>query len=137
MNLEAGSVKRTLFTVIAIACILTAVFLIGTGFQKRVDIWLVDYSAAEDGTNICLHVSMAFPMGYTRGFKNNGGGAKPHYLTFYNTFGGLNSSFGAKNYFTLEVEPEDTEIYFNRSGGRYELVLQKDDDTGEWIRPAR
>ena len=74
-------------------------------------------------------------MGYVRGFKNSGGGVKPHYLNFYRTFGGLNSAWGAESSFLLEVGPEDTEIYFNRPGGGYELLLQKD-STGEWSRPA-
>jgi len=74
-------------------------------------------------------------MGYIRGYKNDGGGVKPHYLTFYSTFGGLNSSFGAKNKFELELGEDDTEIYFNRPDGGYELVLQKNTETGEWYNP--
>ena len=65
----------------------------------------------------------------------SGGGVRPHYLNFYRTFGGLNSAWGAESSFLLEVGPEDTEIYFNRPGGGYELLLQKD-STGEWSRPA-
>lgn len=126
--------KKKLFAVIAIICILVANFLIGTGFHKRTDVHLTDYSVAEDGTNISLGVQVTSSMGYIRGFKDDGGGERPHYLTFYNTFGGLNSSFGAGNTFTLEVEPADTEIYFNRPDGGYELVLRKDGYTGEWIR---
>lgn len=73
--------------------------------------------------------------GITRGFKDNGGGVKPHYLTFYSTFGGLNCQLGAKSEHTLTLDKDDTEIYFNRADGGYELVLQKDKETGEWIRP--
>lgn len=127
---------KKLFAVTAIICISAAAFLIGDGFQKRTDVFLSDYSVAEDGTNINLDIQAASSMGYVRGYKDDGGGAKAHYLTFYNTFGGLNSPFGAVNNFILEVGPEDTEIYFNRPNGGYELVLQKDGDTGEWIRPA-
>ncbi len=64
-------------------------------------------------------------MGYIRGFKDKSGGVKPHYLTFYSAFGGLNSSFGTVNTFVLELESDDAEIYFNRANGGYELVLQK------------
>lgn len=42
--------------------------------------------------------------------KDNGGGVKPHYLTFYSTFGGINSSFGAVNSLVLELGKDDTEI---------------------------
>ena len=93
------------------------------------------YSVAEDGTAITLGVQVSSSMGYVRGFKDNGGGVKPHYLTFYSTFGGLNSSFGTVNAFVLELDPDDTEIYFNRPDNGYELVLIKEEATGEWIRP--
>lgn len=112
-----------------------ASFLIGTGFQKRTDVVLGDFAVSEDGSEITLHVGVASSMGYIRNFKDKGGGVKSHYLTFYSTFGGLNSSFGSKKAFTLELVPDDTEIYFNRAGGGYELVLVKNEETGEWIRP--
>ncbi len=99
------------------------------------NIILGDFSISEDGSEIILNVGVATSMGYIRGFRDNGGGVKPHYLTFYSTFGGLNSSFGSKNTFILELTPDDTEIYFNRADGGYELVLQKNVDTGEWEWP--
>ena len=126
--------KKTVFVVIAMVGVLAA-FLIGTGLQKQTDVLLTDYSVAEDGTAIRLDVQVGSSMGYVRGFKNDGGGVRPHYLNFYRTFGGLNSALGAESSFLLEVGPEDTEIYFNRPGGGYELVLQKD-STGEWSRPT-
>ena len=128
--------KKKMITVIIIVVALVAAFLISTGFRKRTDVVLFDYSVSEDGTAINLGVQVSSSMGYVRGFKNNGGGVKPHYLTFYSTFGGLNSSFGTVNSFVLELEPDDTEIYFNRPDGGYELVLVKEEATGEWIRPT-
>ena len=127
--------KKKILAVIVIVCILAA-FLIGTGFQKMTDVLLTGYSVTEDGTAVRLDVQVASSMGYVRGFQDDGGGVRPHYLNFYRTFGGLNSSLGAKTTFLLPVAPEDTEIYFNRPGGGYELVLQKDAATGEWVRPA-
>ena len=115
--------------------VLIVSFLVGTGFQKRTDVVLFDYAIAEDGTAISLGVRVSSSMGYIRGFKDKGGGVKPHYLTFYSTFGGLNSSFGTVNTFVLELDADNTEIYFNRPNGGYELVLQKNADTGEWTRP--
>ena len=50
-------------------------------------------------------------------------------MDFYSTFGGLNSSLGTESTFVLEVDPEDTEIYFSRPNGGYELVLIKADST--------
>ena len=128
--------KKKVIVVTTIIVVLITAFLIGTGFRKRTDVVLVDYSVSEDGTEINLGVQVSSSMGYVRGFKNNGGGVKPHYLTFYSTFGGLNSSFGTVNSFVLELELDDTEIYFNRPDGGYELVLVKEEATGEWIRPT-
>ena len=127
--------KKKIIVVIAVIVVLIVGFLVGTGFQKRTDVVLIDYSVSEDGTSIRLGVQVSSSMGYVRGFKDNGGGVKPHYLTFYNTFFGLNSTFGTVNTFVLEVEPDDTEIYFNRPNGGYELVLVKDEETGEWLKP--
>lgn len=110
-------------------------FLIGSGFQKRTDVILFEYSISEDKTTITLNVGIASSIGYVRGFKDNGDNIKSHCLTFYNTFGGVNCSFGAENTFVLELAPNDTEIYFNRQDGRYELVLVKDEETGQWLRP--
>ena len=129
--------KKKIIVVITIIGILITAFLIGTGFQKRTDVVLVDYSVSEEGTAINLGVQVSSSMGYVRGFINKGGGVKPHYLTFYSTFGGLNSSFGAVNSFVLGIEEDDTEIYFNRPDGGYELVLVKNEETGEWNRPQK
>ena len=126
--------KKKVIVVITIIVALITAFLIGTGFRKRTDVVLVDYSVSEDETAINLGVQVSSSMGYVRGVKNNGGGVKPHYLTFYSTFGGLNSSIGTVDSFVLELEPDDTEIYFNRPDGGYELVLVKEEATGEWIR---
>lgn len=128
--------KKRAITVITVIVVLVVTFLIGTGFRKRTDVVLVDYSVLEEGAAINLGVRISSSMGYIRGFKNNGGGVKPHYLTFYSTFGGLNSSLGTVNSFVLELEADDTEIYFNRPNGGYELVLVKDEETGEWLRPV-
>lgn len=128
--------KKIAAVAVAIA-ILAAAYLIGMGFRKSTDVFLAEYSVTEDGAAIRLEIQSASSMGYVRGFQDNGGGVKPHYLTFYRTFGGINSALGMKNAFILQVEPEDTEIYFNRPDGGYELILQKDAETGEWVRPAQ
>ena len=127
--------KKKIVVAIIMIVVIISTFFIGTGFQKRTDVVLVAYSVFEDGTSINLGVQVASSMGYVRGFKDNGGGVKPHYLTFYSTFGGVNSSFGAVNSFVLGIEEDDTEIYFNRPDGGYEVVLLKDEETGEWNRP--
>jgi len=128
-------VKKRVVIIPAGILLIAFCFLIASGFQERTDVALLDHTVSEDGTEITLHTLVMSSMGYTRGFRNDGGGVKPHYLTFYSTFGGPNSSFAAKDSFVLELGDDDSEIYFNRPGGGYELVLRKDPATGQWERP--
>lgn len=127
--------KSAVILVITVIVVLAFSFLFGSGFDKRTDVVLLDYSVSENGIKLTFHASVMASMGYIRGFEDNGGGIKPHYLTFYATFGGLNSAWGAKSEFVLELDEKDTQIYFNRAGGGYELVLQKDEQTGKWVKP--
>ena len=124
--------KKIFLTIVAIVVASAAIYFVGTGFQKASSEVLIDYSISEDGTEMTFRVSSIESIGYVRGFHDKGGGVKPHYLTFYHAFGGINGTWGAKNTFTLKLAPQDTEIYFNRPGGGYELVLVKDQETGEW-----
>ena len=126
--------KKLLYTMFIVVALFLS-FMIGTGFMKRTDVALGEYYVSEDGRILTFHAGVTSSMGYARGFKDHGGGVKPHYLTFYSTFGGLNSSLGAKKEFTLILDENDTEIYFGRADGGYELVLQKEVKTGEWVRP--
>lgn len=127
--------KRIVIIALAVIILLFASHFVLTGFNVRTDVGLHNYSVSEDGTKITFEAFVWSSMGFTRGFKDGGGGVKPHYLTFYSTFGGLNSSFGAKSEFVLELGKDDSEIYFNRADGGYELVLKKNMETGEWERP--
>ena len=70
---------------------------------------------------------------YVRGFKDEGGGVKPHYLKFYSAWGGLNSSIGAKSEYVLKLDPNDTEIYVYHGDSGYSLALKKDIESGEWF----
>lgn len=130
-------IKRKLLSFAILLIIIFASYWIGTGLLERSDVVLVDYSVSEDGTEITLNAGVSGSMGYIRGYKDKGGGVKPHYITFYATFGGLNSAFGSKNEFVLQLSPNDTEIYFNRADGGYEVVLVKDEETGRWFRPNK
>lgn len=128
--------KRIIVIVITVLFIIAA-FLVSTGFSERNDIFLGDFSISDDGKELTFTTGGSSSMGYIRGYKDEGGGVKPHYLKFYSTFGGLNSSFGAKSEFVLELNEDDNEIFFSRPDGGYELVLQKDKETGEWVRPTK
>lgn len=127
--------KHIILIIILTAAILALLFFIGNGFTERTDVVLTGYSVSDDGSKLIFRTAVLSSMGYIRDFKDNGGGVRPHYLTFYSTFGGWNSSLGAKHEFELNLAETDTEIYFNRPGGGYVLVLQKDKETGEWIEP--
>lgn len=130
---------KRFFAVFAVVFAVTAVvytaYFIGTGFFERSDVALLEYYVSETGEAITLKTAIASSMGHTRGFKDSGGGEKPHYLTFYSAFGGLNGSVGAKEEFVLELGENDSEIYFRQTDGGYRLVLRKDTETGKWIRP--
>lgn len=128
--------KKTIFIIFIVAIIILYFsYNIGTGFSEITNVALLDYSLSEDGDELTFSVSIMSSIGLTRGFKDNGGGVKSHYLKFYSTFGGINSTFGAKHEFVLPIDEDDSEIYFNRANGGYELVLQKDKETGKWEMP--
>lgn len=124
--------KKTIIIALVVALALGASYVIGTGFIQNSSVVLEDYTVSEDGNEIILNVSLASSMGYIRDCEDKGGGVKPHYLHFYSTFGGLNSSLGAKNEFVLELDENDTEIFFYRGKGGYDLVLEKNRQTGIW-----
>lgn len=121
--------------IISIVLFILAIYLfnfIGTGFMKQPNVALMDYSVSEDGTKITLHVMVVPSIGYIRTYKDENSVEKHHYLTFFSTFGGLNSSFGFKNEFVLDVEPDDERIYFYHGNGGFTLVLEKNEQTGKW-----
>ena len=129
--------KKKIIIIVSVLVGVAIILFIATGLTKNPNVVIREYSVNEDGSKLNFTVGMPFSIGYTRGYKNKGGGVKSHYLDFYNTFGVINSSLGAKFEYVLELDEDDTEIYFNRSGGGYELVLQKNQETGEWERPKK
>ena len=124
--------KKIAKIVLIAAVALGIVYFVGTGFMKQTNVVLSHYEVSNDGAAITLHVGVASSMGFIRAYQDEGGGVKPHYLNFYSTFGGFNSSLGSENSFVLEVAPDDTEIYFYQGDGGYKLVLSKNEQTGEW-----
>lgn len=122
---------------IGIICILGLIFawMIISGYSYQTSVYITDdFIVSEDGSEIKFTVGVASSMGYVRGFKDEGGGVKPHYLKFYSAWGGLNSSIGAKSEYILRLDPDDTEIYVYHGDSGYTLALEKDSESGEWIR---
>lgn len=124
--------KKLVFVLLALVCIVV-IWMIGSGFAATTSVYITDdFVVSEDGSAITFTVGIGSSMGYVRGYKDEGGGVKPHYLKFYSAWGGLNSSIGAKNKYTLELSPDDTEIYVYHGDGGYDLALEKDSVSGEW-----
>lgn len=125
--------KKLLIIISTLVIVIVMILFIGTGFIKRTDVYLVDYSLSKDGSSITMDVGTTGSMGYTRGYTIKQGGDSK-YITFYSAFGGLNSNIGAKNQFQLELNPSCNEIYFYHGDGGYTLVLQKNEVTKEWTK---
>lgn len=109
------------------------ILFITPGFQKRTDVYLQDFSVSEDGSVITVQTFPMGSMGFVRAMEVKQIGKELH-CSFYRTFGGLNSSFGAEN--TFEIRLEDSaksaeSIYFDRAYFD-QLVLERDADTGVW-----
>lgn len=127
--------KRKAGVIILVVLCILVFMIIASGFSVQTSAYITDdFVVSEDGSEITFKVGVASSMGYVRGYKDEGGGVKPHYLKFYSAWGGFNSSVGAKNEYVLKLEPEDTEIYVYHGDGGYELSLKKDVTSGEWYR---
>lgn len=128
---KAGSIA----IIIAIAIIVINFSInIGSGFQEKYNIGISDYSISADGKTLTFSAGVTTSMGYIRGFKEHFDGKNAHYLTFYSTFGGPNSPYGANEEFTLDLSKNATEIYIKSDNNNYSFIFEKDPKTGEWMR---
>ena len=109
-------------------------WMIISGYSYQTSAYITDqFVVSEDGKELKFTIAVGSPMGYVRGFKDEGGGVKPHYLKFNSAWGGLNSSIGAKSEYVLKLDPNDTEIYVYHGDSGYSLALKKDIESGEWF----
>ena len=109
-------------------------WMIISGYSYQTSAYITDqFVVSEDGKELKFTIAVGSPMGSVRGFKDEGGGVKPHYLKFYSAWGGLNSSIGAKSEYVLKLDPNDTEIYVYHGDSGYSLALKKDIESGEWF----
>ena len=125
--------KKILLGILAVVLLMGLLFLVGTGFAER-EVYLAEYTVSEDGRTLTFSIGVPASMGYVRGFTQKQVQGL-QYLTFYSTFGGPNSRFGAKHTFTLTLEEEDQEILFNDAQDGWNPVLCREELTGEWVRP--
>lgn len=125
--------KKTVTTLlICILAVGLALFL-GTGFITRTDVVLTDYTLSEDGSRLTFTAGVAGSMGYIRDCRveEKGDVALVH---FYCAFGGLNSSIGAKNTFTVTLPAGCTQVAFPRTELGFQVVLEQGAD-GLWQPP--
>ena len=100
--------KKIIILVIFVLFIIINLFLL-TG-QSRTDVYLKDFEVSSDGKLMTLKVEVTSSAGYIRKMKRTSGGMN-YYFTFYSTFG-INSRFGSKDTFVIELDNNVDEIYF-------------------------
>lgn len=120
-------------TILAVVIMIAAgAFFVSTGFDKRIDVFLTDFSVSEDGCTITIKTSLSGSMGYIRGMKTEQVD-DAIYCSFYSTFGGLNSRIGVKDSFDIRLNDSSAKIYFDQGKGSYILVLERDTATNVWV----
>lgn len=126
--------KRYVLILAAIAVVILAAGLyLLPGFEKRTDVCLQDFSISEDGSVITIKTGLSGSMGFIRDMRTETMGNEIH-CSFYCTFGGLNSSIGAKNRFEIKVDGAVYKIYFDRGEEPDSLVLERDAAANVWTR---
>ncbi len=119
--------------IVLVVVVLALASIIGSGFAKKTDVVIYEYTVAEDGSSVAMVAAPTSAFGRARGFQEEVTDGN-HYLTFYRTFGFFGFHASEINH-VVELAEEDTGIYFNRPDGEFELVLEKDPATGEWTQP--
>lgn len=118
--------KKYVIGAALILCAVCCIVFVAAGFVKRTDVIIDDFDVLGDEMTINARVSSS--MGYIRSVKC----AKEENtlkLTFYSAFGGLNSSFMAKDSFKVKIDGDIDKIdVFGENG--YETKMIKKD--GQW-----
>lgn len=123
--------KKYMSILAVLIIIVAGTLFVSSGFNKRTDVYLTGFSVSEDGSTITIKTSLAGSMGYIRDVKIKKVD-DAIYCSFYSTFGGLNSNFGAKNSFEIELNDSSVKIYFDRGTESDILVLERDNATNVW-----
>ena len=127
---------KKVWIIAIVVCILLAgiigLAVLLPGFQRRSDVFVSDFSLSEDGKELKVQTGVAGSMGYVRKLEPIGTKDGVLLLDAYSAFGGPNGSIGAKDAYAIPVEEDVSAVAFCRSGGEYEIVLEKKD--GTWQR---
>ncbi len=124
--------KGMVITLIVVLC-LGAAYFFGFGFSTVSSAYIESYEVSEDGTEITLCMGVSSSMGYIRKLEVVQQESGKLYLKAVSAFGGLNGSVGAKEVFTIPLEPDTDSLALARSSqGAFEVVLEKT-ESGQWI----
>lgn len=127
-------IKNTILCVLSLVIILIGIWIIGTGFTKQSSAFINSYSISDAGSIMTIDVGVGSSVGYIRKVNVNKQEYGKIYLDFISAFGGINGSIGAKSTFEIPIDKDCHEIAIYRSNNYYQTVLEKDIDSGEWIR---
>ncbi|MBD5472378.1 MAG: hypothetical protein HDR20_05620 [Lachnospiraceae bacterium] len=125
--------KKYVSILVVLIIIAVGTLFVSSGFNKRTDVYLTDFSVSEDGSTITIKTSLAGSIGYIRKIKTEKVD-DAIYCSFYSTFGGLNSNIGVKNSFEIELNNSTVKIYFDRGTESDILVLERDKATNVWVQ---
>lgn len=120
--------KKVIIIISGLIILFLMILLLITG-GPRTDVILGDFELSSDGTKMTLNVVVSSSAGYIRKVKRTSG-SMDYYLTFYSTYG-INSKWGAKDKFEIEIDENVSAIYFYTGDKGYKQVLTKDED-GNW-----
>ena len=123
--------KKWIWILVVCVVVIGGVFFVRPGFETRTDVHLQEFAVSEGGSAITVKTFVSGSMGYIRAMKTEQTGDELH-CSFYRTFGGLNSSIGAKNTFEIKVDGSVNKIYFDRGTEPDMLMLERDIETGVW-----
>lgn len=125
--------KKYMSILAVLIIIAVGTLFVSSGFNKRTDVYLTDFSVSEDGSTITIKTSLSGSMGYIRDIKTEKID-NAIYCSFFSTFGGLNSNIGAKNSFEIELSDSTVKIYFDRGKESDILVLERDTVANVWVQ---
>lgn len=126
-----GKMKKIIMALMILFIVIIMILFFAGGLKKRTDVVLTSYSISENGTKMKLNIIISSSVGNARALEIEQR-EDNKYITFYSAFGFLNSKFGAKSEYEIELNPSCAEIYFYKGNGEYKLVLQKNETTNEW-----
>ena len=109
--------KPVRIAIIALAVIiaLMTMYLVVPGFTKMGNVFIVDFSVSEDGSEMTVTVGVSSSIGYVRKVSEHQQQGGKLYLDCYSAFGGINGSWGAKNEYTIQLD-DDTDPFWRTNG---------------------